>query len=152
MLGLDGVVAQRIDIEPVHGHAVPGVRPGQSFGSHHVAEPADQHRDLVGGPGRRLVAPQVIDQAVGAHRVVVVKGQDLEQRPQLATTEERGVTPLHPKVAQQPHPQALHSLHPGPTALTGHRTTGQPDTGVREAPDPARVTGLAPGDWYGAKR
>ena len=128
VLGLGGVVGEGIEVEPVDGEPVSGVRALDPAGAQDGAQPADQHGDLVRGAGRRAVAPEALGQAVDADRAAVVQRQDLEQGALLATPQHGHVATLHPEVTQQPDPQAL---HPSILACRGADRGAAPVGGLR---------------------
>ena len=141
--GLDGVLRQGIEVEPVETEPVAGIRPLNALRSEDAPEPADEHGELVRRPRRRGVSPQALHQMVHADRAPVVERQDLEQRALLAPPERSGVTTLDPELAQQPYPQALHALILA--RGQGTRWCGRPCSGSEGRRVPGPNLGVGPG-------
>ena len=111
--------AKCIEIQPVQDQRVSGIVVQDTVGAEDAPEATRQYGNLLCGSSRRRVTPQTVDEPIHTDGSTVPESEDLEQGPDLASTQLSGVTPLQLEIAQNPEPHILHSTDPD--TATGRR-------------------------------
>ena len=116
----------RPDVKHVSGR--PG---GEPVVAQLLAQSRDMHLEALGRRGRRLVAPQLVDQAVGGEHLIGVQQEEGQERARLDSAErERPALLNHFERAKEAE------VHVGPlqVARPYHRTPGSAKGAVRAPP------------------
>ncbi len=105
------------EIEPVRLEAIATVGAVDPVPAQHPPQPAGEHRELVAGPGGRLVPPERVGEHVGRDRPAAGERQQVEQVARLAV-QARQIGSVDGEFPEHPHGQCTHGaertrLQPG---------------------------------------
>jgi hypothetical protein len=101
---LRGELGQRGQIEPVGVQHIAGRLPRDPVRAEQRAEPAHEHRELVGRMAGSVVAPDNVSQRVGGHRRAPGDGEATQHPARLAAAQPGQVDALHSQPAEHPYP------------------------------------------------
>jgi hypothetical protein len=99
--------ARRVDLVALDAQQVAGGLGDEPAVSEHSAHPGDRHLEGLGEGGRRLVAPELVREAIGRHHPVGVQQENREQRALPGSAErERAIVVANLQRAENPeiHP------------------------------------------------